>query len=670
VYDFIEEEGREFIVLELVRGSTLGKLDRSRLAPDERLTIACQITNALVAAHSMSVVHRDLKPDNIMITDEGSVKVLDFGLARTAPPAPTAAASGEPLQVTQTDGAITVTVHGTVIGTPRYMSPEQARGEPVTAASDMYSLGLVLQELFTGRSPYEEGLDHDRLVHKAMWGDTVPVVGVEPQLKSLIEQLTMPEARDRPGAVDTLARLRWIVDRPRRRRRKLGMAVVASALLIGVAASTAGLIHARRSLAAARQAQAEAEAVNQFLNNMLAAAEPAEEGIDVTVVDVLEHAAARVDDDLAEHPLERAAVLNTLGNTAVAVGRYDDSRVYFSRAAAIRTEHLGPEHPQTLTARHSEANSLRKLGEYAASEARQREVFEARRRVLGPDHPDTISSLAGLASAIHQLGRYSDALELSQQVLGSHVARFGARHPDTLVTQNNIGILLERLGRDAEAEALHRRTLEARREVLGEEHPDSLSSLRNLAVSLSKQGKHAQAAELFRHSLQLTRRVLGDEHPQTIATVGNLAMALGLLGELDEAERLEREAVELSRRVVGECHPQTLAFERGLARIVRDQGRLDEAEHIARAAAERSHSSLGPTHPLTLVARQEVAKTLHARGDLPEAEAAFRAVLRGREERLGPEHPATVWTREALAAVLRELGRDDEAAALGAGIKP
>ena len=258
IHDFIEVEDRDYLVLELIRGRDLMEAIRDGLEPGKRLPIAREIGAALVAAHTEGIVHRDLKPENVMLTDSGEVKVLDFGLARpesasdsdsekTSParPSPTVQPSldmdaetvqalpDEDQETLASDRTLTTaaeprqdtpssdvqTVLGTVLGTLTYMSPEQARGEQATTASDMYSFGLLLQTLFTGRGPYPRDARREEILRRAREADTLPVTGLEGDLTRLIESLKAAAPAARPTAVETVARLRWIADRPRRRAR-------------------------------------------------------------------------------------------------------------------------------------------------------------------------------------------------------------------------------------------------------------------------------------------------------------------------------------------------------------------------------------------------------------------------------------------------------------------
>lgn len=158
VYALEENAGQKFLVMEFVDGETLAvRLKRGPIPLDEAIPLATQIAEALEAAHEKGVVHRDLKPANVMFTAEGKVKVLDFGLARTADTAPTG--SGLPPNAnspTATSPAVlnSPTIPGAIMGTAGYMSPEQARGKPVDKRSDIFSYGCVLYEMLTGIQPF------------------------------------------------------------------------------------------------------------------------------------------------------------------------------------------------------------------------------------------------------------------------------------------------------------------------------------------------------------------------------------------------------------------------------------------------------------------------------------------------------------------------------------
>jgi serine/threonine-protein kinase len=275
VHDYIEEGG-EWLVLELIEGKNLREAAAGGLDRPRRLKIAEQIAAVLVATHAAGVVHRDLKPGNVMVTPTGEVKVLDFGLARSVfaadesagNPAVAAVATAPidspdlgSVDVTRLrpapaslDGSTEFHTHaGEISGTIAYMSPEQAVGDPATTASDMYSFGLVLQELFTGRPPYYETRDSDELLERVRRGETPAAAGIGADLERLIARLKSLAPSQRPTAVEVVERLRWIRDKPARRLRRLAIAGVAAALVIGGVKYTIDLARERTIAVAARQ---------------------------------------------------------------------------------------------------------------------------------------------------------------------------------------------------------------------------------------------------------------------------------------------------------------------------------------------------------------------------------------------------------------------------------
>jgi len=258
IHDLLEHDGTDVLVLEFVDGATL---DRAVTAGAERervLWLVLRTAEALAVAHAEGVVHRDVKPANVMVTPDDRVKVLDFGIARSfdaavapaaaalgaGPPRPPGSATGEADTVgldewrdaAAAPESTVATAEGSVLGTIRYMSPEQAAGEPVTAASDMYSLGVVLHELLTGEPPYgaADGLPLLLSVYRA---DTRPIAGVEPELARLVERLESVNPADRPSAGETAVCLRSVLEAPRRRRRRrIRLAAAAAAATVVVAA--------------------------------------------------------------------------------------------------------------------------------------------------------------------------------------------------------------------------------------------------------------------------------------------------------------------------------------------------------------------------------------------------------------------------------------------------
>lgn len=294
VHDLIETPEADFLVLEYVEGVTLRELaSDGRLPFDEKLRLAEKIAVALAVAHREKIVHRDLKADNVMVTPDGEVKVLDFGIARSLaepdapppirlpPPLPEPGGTAPLWTAAFGEGATTMdldvghgrdgeglTRQGMVVGTLHAMSPEQAMGGAVTEASDLYSFGILLQELFTGERAYE-AQDEAALFWQVLRAETRPMTGLDPDLTRLIQDLESLDPRRRPTAAEAAERLRWVRDRPqrlRRRRLRLAATVGAFAVLLVVLAVVSWLaVEAERARREAEHRRRQAEGLIGFM---------------------------------------------------------------------------------------------------------------------------------------------------------------------------------------------------------------------------------------------------------------------------------------------------------------------------------------------------------------------------------------------------------------------
>ncbi len=389
IYDLLDHQDTDILVLELIEGESLKTIFGPAAAAStdlpygeqvDRLKIAEQVASALAAAHQQGVVHRDLKPDNAMLTPRGDVKVLDFGLARRvdegiASPPPGTLAGGEHRPEafsnrapgdddTLQSSAVTLlhTELGQLAGTPAYMSPEQVLGEAITPASDMYSLGVLLQELFTGKPAYEANSLPATLI-KVSRAETSPIEGVDTDLAALIERLESKEPGHRPTAVDVRDRLRWIRSRPQRRRRRTLRAATMAFLAL---TSAALAIQTKRIGLAAGQA------------------EHANAG-SITAREILDGDTEKTSFEISDQPLVRARLLGTISEIYRRLGLFDEALPPATEALAIWRDTLGESHHAVGVALADLAAIHEELGNFAQSRAfndRALAIFET---APGPD---------------------------------------------------------------------------------------------------------------------------------------------------------------------------------------------------------------------------------------------------------------------------------------------
>jgi non-specific serine/threonine protein kinase/serine/threonine-protein kinase len=713
-------DGRPYYAMRFVQGDSLHDAIRQYhrgegLDPGARalafrrlLGRFVDVCNAVAYAHSKGVLHRDLKPGNVLLGPYGETLVVDWGLAKVtgrAGPEHSNSPSTAPLTVYGGAGSAE-TAAGQVLGTPGYMAPEQAAGEVerLGPATDVYGLGATLYHLLTGRGPFAELAAPDVLdrVRKGDFPRPRQLKrAVPPPLEAVCLKAMALCPEERYASPKALAEEveRWLADEPvaaypepvavrlrrQARRHPAALAAAAALLLAGLVGLGLGLAavraeqqrtaeqrdRAEENASAADKAGKKAEqqanragALNKFLlEDLLAEAAPEQNPRQkqVTVEEVLDRAADKVANSFANQPEVEADVRLAIGETYRRLGRYDRARPQLERALALRREHLGADDWDTLAAVHSLAGVLQEEGKLPEAEPLLRQNLEACRRLLGPDHPDTLNAENSLALLLQYQGKLAEAEPLLRQGLEACRRVLGPDHPDTLNAVHNLAALLREQGKLAEAEPLWRQNLEARRRVLGPDHPATLNAVNSLAVLLQDQTKLAEAEPLLRQNLEARRRVQGPDHPDTLHAVRNLGRLLRQQGKLAEAEPLLRQGLEACRRVLGPDHPDTLNAENSLALLLQDQGKLVEAEPLLRQNLEARRRVQGPDHPGTLNAVNSLALLLLDQGKLVEAEPLFRQNLEARRRVLGPDHPDTLSSVSNLAGLLKDQGQLSEA---------
>jgi tetratricopeptide (TPR) repeat protein len=687
------ETGRPHFVMELVRGVPITDYcDAHKLPTRERLALFMQVCQAVQHAHQKGVIYRDLKPSNILVTVQDGrpiPKVIDFGVAKAT-------------QARLTEKTV-FTRFRQWIGTPAYMSPEQAGlgNLDVDTRSDVYSLGVLLYELLTGQTPFDaqkmlaSGYD---AVMQTIREEDPPKPST--RLSTLAREELSAVAAKRsaePAKLGGLIRgdLDWIVmkclekDRQRRyetatglaqdierhlssepvtagapgamyrlgkfmRRHRFGLATATALVLllvVGVVASTWQAVRATR-------AEKQTYTVATFLQDTLTSVTPEEaKGRDTKLLlEIVDKAAARVDKEIKGQPGIEAWLRDILGNVYHKLGLYPQAEPLPREALRLRERTLGKEHHDTLASLNNLAGLLQAKGDHAGAELLCRRALEAQERTLGKEHPDTLGSLNNLAVLLSDKGDYTGAEPLCRRALEARERTLGKEHPNSLGSLNNLAGLLYAKGDYTGAEPLYRRALEARERTLGKEHPDTLRSVGSLAGLLYAKGDYTGAELLFRRALETMERTLGREHPDTLKGVKNLATLLSAKGDYAGADPLSRRALEAQERMLGKEHPDTLRSVNNLANLLFDKGDYTGAEPLSRRALEARERTLGKDHPDTLTSMNELAALLSAKGDYTGAETLFRRALEAMERTLGKEHANTLTSVNNLANLLSDKG--------------
>jgi hypothetical protein len=651
-----------YFAMELIRGRTLNDYaEAHQLQAREQLALMAKVCDAVAHAHQRGVIHRDLKPGNILVDETGQPKILDFGVARLT--------ESDVQHTRQTD-------LGQIVGTLAYMSPEQVLGDPLAldVRSDVYALGVILYELLAGRLPYSL---HHKPLHEALEvireEEPAPLSSIQRGYRGDIETivakaLEKDKARRYASAEDLAGDIRrYLADEPitarpasasyqlqkfTRRHKALvaGTAAVFLVLALGVVVSTWQAVRARAAERAAANEAAAAHAINDFLqNDLLAQASAATQSgpsakpdPDLKVRTALDRAAAHIAGKFDRQPQVEAAIRETIGQAYLGLGQYPQARAQLERALHVARRAFGPENPKTLKMINWLGRTAYRQGKYPEAEALCTQALAMQRRVLGLENPDTLSSVNCLASAYSAEGKYAQGEALYRKTLEAQRRVLGPEHPDTLSSMTGLAVAVGNEGKIAEETALDSQVLEIRRRVLGSEHPDTLMTMNNLAGDYVSQGNYAQGAALFNQALQIQRRVLGPEHHDTLMSMHNLATDYADQGEYAQAEELYRQILEFQRRVLGPEHSETLLSMNDLAASYTSQGKYAQAEALCRQALEIQRRVLGPEHSDALLSMDNLAASYTGQHKYAQAEPLFNRTLEISRRALGPEHPYTL----------------------------
>jgi serine/threonine protein kinase len=667
------DQGVPYLVMEYIDGMPLDVYSAvNRLSIDARIALFVQICSAIQYAHGNLIVHRDIKPSNILVTTDGVPMLLDFGIAKI-------------LDSQDSPQGSELTMVGSRLLTPRHASPEQIRGEPVTTASDIYSLGLLLYELLCGCFPYridktsrrreiedtiiaEDPLPPSAVIRSASGIDSIclerglAAAKLQKTLRGDLDTIVLKALRKEPEhryssareLVDDLERAannQPILARPptlpyllsrywkRHRTAAIGLSATVAAILIGVTMATVGFFQAREAERVATAEAQNAAAITGFLVDLFRAADPNENaGSELSVSEVLQLGVERIETEMDDTPIVKSEVLETLSSVYKARSDYGRSAELLEKSLQLHEAHALDD-PFGRARLNNDLGDLYRildrLDEATLHLERSFKMYESLGDGASMGHADVVNNLALLYVGAN---RKEDAERMFFEALRLRRNLFDAPHPDIALSLHNLAWFYSKSVNLDEAERYSKLALDMRIELFGEVHPRVARTMSNLANTYFDQARWEDAQKLSAHSLAITEQVFESGHPDIVYGMYFLARARHLNGDLQGASELFARVVAAERQIFGPLHREVGVSLKMYASTLLDLGRLQQAETALRESLTillplggRSTAAVDDAEALlaqTLIREGNLDEASEMLGEIPDDETPQRRLVR------------------------------------------
>lgn len=700
----LTDDNLPYFTMEYVEGETIDEYcDKNNLSVEERLRLFTKVCKAILYAHRNLVIHRDLKPGNIFIKKDGTVKLLDFGIAKV---------------FTEDDlpeqPALTRT--GLHIMTPEYASPEQIKGDPVTTSTDIYSLGLILYKLLTGENAYEikntsaieleKIICHTKpqkpstLIKTLQTRDNIKTTRISSERKTqtdkLIKKLSgdldniclmalRKEPERRYPSVERFQRdiINYLEERPvwarqstiRYRTRKFvsrhRISVISAALLFLIVAllTTFYMIQLRKERDKAELESQKAKEVAGFLKDIFKLSDPYEaRGDTITVRELLDKGSFKIHRELSDQPDVKATMLNIMGQVYENLGLYEKSEALLKEALDIRRKikYNNIDVGKSL-------NSLGQLyltkGEYEKAKPLLEEalsVYENLSETNYENYADAIDNSAWYSNVTGNYNRSDSLYALAIKVLKENSKD---KNEMLFVTMNDLALNYHEEGKYEESESLFKETLELQKKLYGEKpHPEVSTTTYNLAELLRDRGNYDEAERMFKSSLKMDIQLNGQEHPDVAYSLQGLASIYRLEGNFKEAEKLYLQVLSMRKKFLGDEHPDVAYATYNVGLLFYSEEKYDSSKKYFMQALTMHRKLNGANHPSVAKCLEKLSYIEFKNEKLNKAENLIRHSIEINKESIGEDNISYANNLLVLSMIKSAINEYDTVAVLNSEV--
>lgn len=687
----ISDIGLPYFTMEYVDGLSITEYcDSKNLTIEERLELFQKVCNAILYAHQNLVIHRDIKPSNILVQDDGTVKLLDFGIAKV---------------FEEEENQKNITRTGIRAMTPEYASPEQILGQPISTATDVYSLGLILYQLLTGYPPYEvnstSAIEMEKVIcltdppkpstmftkvmglksydgknlspdyisekrrisftklKKRISGDLdnicLMALRKEPERRyNSVAQLTT-DINNHLAGLPIIARKNTAVYRTKKfvRRHTAGVSIASAAVIVVASLTTLYTIQLAGERDKARLEAEKSQKVSEFLVSLFKVSDPANsKGESITARELLDNGVMRIENELANQPKILANMLNVTGNVYKSLGLYDKSQSLLVKANFLNDSLFGSDSPEAAASLNSLAGLFFVNGDYDKAAKEYKRVIQIRKNIFGENSLELSESINDYAMVLREQGKYDEAEKLLLQALSIREKFSNLKKNEIAESKTNLALVYQDKGEYEKSKSLYKEALKIREVSQGKIHPAYSEALGFYAFLLQDMGNYNEAGKLFKEALDIDEKLYGAIHPMISTDLYYLASNVAFLGDLDSAQALYEKVLELDKKLLGENHPYIALDLNNLAGVLNDKGDSKKAEELYKQSLQLNRKAYGNEHPEVATSLSNLGVLYNRIGRYDEAEPLLKQALNMRIKLLGPEHPSSVTSLNIYASLL------------------